>query len=175
MKQHIGIYSGSFDPIHKGHLAFANETLISCRLDEVIFLPEESPRNKPNITNINDRIDLITHAVATHPKFSIIQLPSSQFTVSATLPLLRNMFIGAEFTFLVGSDIIQKLSLWPNLDTLLQSASLAVGMRSGAKTQDIKSALATIEKQYNLTINYTLVYTDHSHLASSHLRKSKVN
>jgi cytidyltransferase-like protein len=51
--KHIGIYPGSFDPVHEGHFAFAKAALETGRLDTVIFLPEMKPRGKPQVTPSN--------------------------------------------------------------------------------------------------------------------------
>lgn len=171
MKRRIGIYSGSFDPIHQGHLAFANEALKACRLDEVIFLPEETPREKPNVATIETRVDLIKQEISKLPQLSVVRLHTSRFTVSKTLPILQNMFPDSDFTLLVGSDIIDTLRHWQNLDVLLGTVSLAIGMREGAKRTDVEAVLGQIGNDHNLTISYTLIYTDHGHLTSSSIRK----
>ncbi|HEU5121705.1 MAG TPA: adenylyltransferase/cytidyltransferase family protein, partial [Candidatus Saccharimonadales bacterium] len=60
----IGIYSGTFDPVHYGHIAFAASAIRACNLDEVVFLPEPQPRYKAGVTDIAHRLALLTMATA---------------------------------------------------------------------------------------------------------------
>lgn len=176
MSKRIGIYSGSFDPIHDGHLAFAQEALKICNLNEVIFLPEQAPRDKPNVTKIDERIDLIAAKIITIPNLSVLQLRTAQFNVAETLPILQTKFPDSEFTLLVGSDVVRTFEYrWEDLNILLSSVSLAIGMRTGDDSVEIEDILFELEKDFKSAISYTLIYTDHSHIASSHIRKNRLN
>ncbi|HSX00592.1 MAG TPA: adenylyltransferase/cytidyltransferase family protein, partial [Patescibacteria group bacterium] len=86
MKQTIGIYSGTFDPIHVGHIAFAKEVARELTLDTVIFLPEQRPRGKQRVTDIHHRVELIKQSIQNDNQLQILSLPMQQFTVAETLP-----------------------------------------------------------------------------------------
>ncbi len=172
MNRRIGIYSGTFDPIHQGHLDFSLAAAKECLLDTVVFLPEPHPREKSLVSPIKNRLERIKKEIKDNPVLSVLEPFSSQFTVRDTLPKLKDYFKGDTFTLLVGSDVVKTFMYrWDDLDVLLGDCSLAIGMRHGSSDDEIKDIITTLEKQYNLGINYTLIYTPNSHLASSTLKE----
>lgn len=167
MARHIGIYSGTFDPIHAGHLAFAKESIKQCGLDEVVFLPEPQPREKNAVSPIADRIHMIRSAISDDSPLSVVQLTSEQFSTDVTLPELQSLFPDASFTLLVGSDVVRTFSYrWKNLEMLLDTVSLAIGMRTGDDIDEIRAILDSLHAKY------TFLHTDHSHVASTHIRNN---
>jgi nicotinate-nucleotide adenylyltransferase len=174
MKNHIGIYTGTFDPIHEGHLAFSHEAARSCNLGKVIIIPETSPREKPDVTSIDTRLLLIQRAIATHNHIETMRLTTPRFTVRNTLPELEQHFVDTKFTLLVGSDVVRTfLYRWDGLPELFTRTSLAIGMRKGDTLEDMQSIIATLEKQYALAIRITFIQTKHSAVSSSIIRKNK--
>jgi nicotinate-nucleotide adenylyltransferase len=173
MKNHIGIYTGTFDPIHEGHLAFSHQAAQSCGLDKVVIIPETNPREKPDVTSIDTRLSLIQQATAAHTHIETMSLTMPRFTVRDTLPELEQHFVDTEFTLLVGSDVVRTfLYRWDGLAELFERASLAVGMREGDTLEDMRSIIATLEKQYALAIRITFIQTEHSDVSSSNIRKT---
>lgn len=141
MTRSIGIYPGTFDPIHRGHIAFALAAIEACNLDKVVFLPEKNPRSKQHVTALSHRKELIKKAIQTYPSLNTTSVLSSQFTVHETLPELRERFIDSELTLLIGSDIARTISQWPEVNTLLQEVRLVIGMRSKDSETEIKTNL----------------------------------
>jgi nicotinate-nucleotide adenylyltransferase len=174
MARRIGIYPGSFDPVHPGHIALSIETMRACALDEVVFLPERLPRNKPDVTDITQRITLLEQATAATTKLRVVRLGSERFTVQDTLPELRQEFEGADLTLLVGSDVAHTfIYRWDGLDVLLGEVSLAIGLRDTDTREDMSMIMRRLEEELALPIAYTLIDTEHSHMSSSQLRGGK--
>lgn len=159
----IGIYSGSFDPVHRGHIAFATEAAKLCSLDAVVFLPERMPRDKPDISPISERVTELEIALRELP-FSVIELPMDRFTVADTLPELTTRYPDSFFVFLIGSDVALKLAQWPNIQQLAAHYEFAVGMRIHESETEVQNAL----KQLN--VRYTLVVTSFPDVSSSSLK-----
>jgi nicotinate-nucleotide adenylyltransferase len=153
----IGLYAGTFDPVHDGHIAFARAALDTCALDEVIFLPEPQPRGKQGVTPIAKRVDMLRLAVAKHDGMDVHMLPDAQFTVAITLPKLRAMF-GNDITLLVGSDVARGLPHWPGAKDLLATVHIAVGMRADDQAPALSGSV-------------TFVPTTHAHVAASLVRQ----
>ncbi|HSW81183.1 MAG TPA: nicotinate-nicotinamide nucleotide adenylyltransferase [Candidatus Saccharimonas sp.] len=168
----IGLYPGTFDPVHKGHLAFAEETAKICNLDTVIFLPERHPRGKQNVTDLQHRVALLEQAIATHPNASVAILKSDRFTVKDTLPELRALCGNASVTLLAGSDVMRNLWQWPDLTTLFEHVSLAIGMRAGDTQGDIDEATVKAQRACKVPINLKYIYAPHAEIASSQVRES---
>jgi len=166
MPHHIGIYPGTFDPLHDGHVAFANETLRVCQLDAIYFLPEATPRNKPQVTPVDDRIKYIEQQLRSYKNLHVQKLVSSSFTIDQTLPEILQHFPDAKLTLLLGSDVALHLVDWPNITQLLAACNLAIGLRSSHNANDIAKNIATLPR----APHYTLITTNYAHISSSQLR-----
>jgi nicotinate (nicotinamide) nucleotide adenylyltransferase len=127
-KSRIGIYAGTFDPVHGGHVTFALQSLKAAKLDKVYFLPERRPRQKHHVEHFGHRVAMLNRAVKPYPEFGVLELVDISFNVERTLPKLQQLFENAELVFLFGSDIIAGLSEWPKVDLLLKH-ELVVGLR----------------------------------------------
>ena len=124
----IGIYSGSFNPIHAGHIAFALQALESANLDTIYFLPERRPTTK-SVEHFGHRVAMTRQAIKPHPKFKVIELVDISFSMERTLPKLQTIFAGDQLVFLLGSDVIYGMPSWPKVDRLLTSSELVIGVR----------------------------------------------
>jgi nicotinate-nucleotide adenylyltransferase len=176
MSRQIGIYSGTFDPVHPGHIAFALETQAAQGLDEVIFLPERTPRAKQQASSLNHRIALLEQAIAGLPNMHVLELASDQFTVSQTLPELREHLGDASITMLAGSDVVHTFPYrWEGLKELLAEVSLAIGMRAGDSQAEVANILRSLEQDYGHPIQHTFILTPEADLASTHIRNGTVN
>ena len=166
MASSIGIYSGSFDPVHEGHVSFAKEAAAMCDLETVIFMPERFPRGKPNATPISERLTELEIALARTP-FTVLNAHADQFTVDETLTELEALYPDAKFTFLVGFDVTLNLPRWKNLGRLTSRYSFAIGMRQSETKKAVEDVLRALHIQ-----RYCLVTTPHAHISSSSLRNA---
>lgn len=141
----IGIYSGTFDPVHIGHVGFALQAVEVARLDEVVFVPEERPRGKEMAVELTHRVALLDRVVGQHDKLSVRTLSAQRFSVQGALPELLESFDGAELWLLLGSDVAKGLGQWPDLDELLASMSLVIGVRSSDSRVDLERALEALD------------------------------
>ncbi len=126
----IGIYSGTFDPVHAGHLSFALQALEAANLDAVYFLPERRPRSKTGTEHFGHRVAMLKRASRPHRKLHVLEIEDVSFTVAATLPRLKKRFSKAQLVFLFGSDVVAHLPQWDNAEQLLKQVELVVGIRS---------------------------------------------
>ena len=164
----IGVYSGTFDPVHNGHLALAQAALIEAELDRVLFIPEALPRGKTQVTALEHRVRMLELATADHLAYSVITLRSQQFTVQETLPELQGLFPGAQLVLIMGSDVAKHLTTrWPDLDAALERLEFGIGLRGHDEIHDVQSALA----QYPQA-TYSVMTAPYPHAASSSARIS---
>ncbi len=136
----IGIYAGTFDPVHSGHIAFALQALRAVNLDKIYFLPERRPRDKQQVEHFGHRVAMLKQALKPYPEFSMLELVEVSFSVERTLPKLRQKFKDSQLVFLFGSDVAIGLAAWPNVKQLLASAELVIGLRN----QDDRHSLHTV-------------------------------
>lgn len=161
MSQKIGIFAGTFDPIHEGHIAFAQAVRQLAGLDRVIFLPEPSPRRKINVSPVNQRLAQIQSQIDTIDGLGVIHIDQAQFTVDQTLPALAKLYPQANFALLVGSDVVKRLHYWPHFESIRQTTKFIVGLRSGDSQSDITDYLDA------LGVKYDIVTTAHSDVSST--------
>ena len=173
MTRKIGIYPGTFDPLHSGHLAFATQALEVCGLDEVVFLPEELPREKPGVASIHERVAHMNAATEHLEGMSVVHLNNERFTVHDTLPLLRQRFSECELSLFVGSDVVRTfLYRWKDLDTLLREMPIVIGMRVGHSEDEMVAVIDSLEKDYGFSIRYTLIFAPYAEMSSSQIREA---
>jgi nicotinate-nucleotide adenylyltransferase len=131
----IGIFGGTFDPIHYGHLRTAYETRTKLRLDEVRFVPCAQPphRSKP-VTATATRLAMLEAAVATEPGFVIdtreLERSGPSYTVD-TLASLRAERPDDALCLVLGMDAFLDLPSWHEWERLLELAHIVVAHRPG--------------------------------------------
>jgi len=168
MARRIGIFPGTFHPIHQGHIAFALAAATTCDLQTVYFLPEHTPRGKHCPMALSDRVQYIDTAIEQHSRLDRIVLDDSQFTVARTLPLLRNQFPDTQLTLLIGSDVAHSLPHWDDIGDLVPHVEFAIGIRSDHSATDINAVLQNSGTGH--PIRYKIITSPHADLSSTKVR-----
>ena len=134
----IGVFGGTFDPVHFGHLRLAEEMADALGLERVLFIPAGQPphRGAPR-TAASHRLEMVRRAIAGNPRFVAdareVQRPQPSYTVD-TLTALRAE-LGNEQTLwlLLGADAFLGLPGWHDWRRLFELANIAVAERPGAR------------------------------------------
>jgi nicotinate-nucleotide adenylyltransferase len=132
----VGLYFGSFNPVHHGHLIIANYVAQSTELDQVWFIV--SPQNplKPATGLLNEyhRLFLIRAAIDGENKLRAsdieFKLPRPSFTID-TLTYMHEKYPQHDFSIIMGSDSYQNLPRWKNHETLLRDTAFYIYVRAG--------------------------------------------
>ncbi len=168
----IGIFSGTFDPVHTGHVAFALQASKECKLDTVYFLPEKKPREKQGVTSYSNRAAMLKIAIKNNSNLQLGPELGDRFTVRYTLPKIQKEFDGARVVFLLGSDVVRTFTYrWEGLQEFLESVELCIGLRKSDDPQDIITILEAMKKQYNAKLVYCLIGSDKEHVSSTTIRR----
>ena len=136
----IGIFGGTFDPIHNGHLILARDAIEQLQLDELLFIPAAvSPHKLDQTPAPSDaRVEMIRAAIESEPRFCLdileLERPAPSFTVD-TMESLRAREPDAQFVYLIGEDNVARLSTWHRFAELSQMVQFAVLDRTGLKTE----------------------------------------
>jgi len=146
-KPRIGIYAGTFNPVHTGHITFALQALQVAKLDEIYFLPERRPRNKQGIEHFAHRVAMLKQASLPHPQFHVMELTDVSFSIGNTLPKLQQNLPDSQLVFLFGSDVVPDLPKWPYVARLLQSSELVIGLRQQDDAETIKNQIENWQTQ----------------------------
>lgn len=132
----IGLYGGTFDPPHLGHLIVASEACGALRLDRLLFLPSATPPHKRGQVEASaeQRLEMVRRAVAGDARFGVEELElrreGASYTVD-TLRILRERDPGCELFFLVGVDQVREFHTWREPEEVARLARLAVVSRGG--------------------------------------------
>jgi len=132
----IGLYFGSFNPVHNGHLIIANYIANYTSLDRVWFVvsPHSPFKNQASLINENHRKHLIDLAIEGEKKLRSsnieFKLPKPSYTVE-TLLYLNEKYPQHTFSIILGSDSFQNIKKWKNADYLLENYSLYIYERPG--------------------------------------------
>lgn len=138
----VGVFSGTFDPVHAGHIAFALQAMTAAKLDKLYFLPERKPRTKQGTEHFAHRLAMLKAAVRPYPDMDVLEFDDISFSVRRTLPKLRIMFSGAQLVLLVGSDVVPDMITWPLIGQLFSEIELVVGMRENQTVKETRSHIA---------------------------------
>jgi nicotinate-nucleotide adenylyltransferase len=131
----LGILGGTFDPIHLGHLAIAEEARESLGLERVLLLPAAAPPHKPGrpVTPAADRVAMVELAIAGNPAFGISRLEIERGGESYTIDTLRSLraYGTVDPWFILSAEALAGLPSWHEPDRVLDLCRLAVVPRAG--------------------------------------------
>ena len=138
----VGIYSGSFNPIHHGHVMLANDLVEFSDLDELWFVvtPQNPLKKKEDLLDDDERLKMVQLAVGDDPRFHVsdieMHLPTPSYTIN-TLTALSEQHPDCEFIFICGMDSLQNLKNWREYQKILDNYELLVFPREGFDGGDL--------------------------------------
>jgi nicotinate-nucleotide adenylyltransferase len=172
----VGIFGGTFDPVHTGHLLLAEQGREQGRLDEVWFVPAAHPPHKdePALTRFDQRVEMLALAIAGNSAFRIEELekerPGPSYTVD-TLAELRRRHPSHEFLLLVGSDTLVDLPNWYHPLRVLEQAGLLVMARPGSAVLTAGELRARLRAPESLPLRLQVVEMPQIDISSRDLRR----
>ncbi|MDY6065361.1 MAG: nicotinate-nucleotide adenylyltransferase [Finegoldia sp.] len=151
----IGIFGGTFDPIHLGHLAIAMEAVNEKGLDEVWFVPAGLPNFKQNkkLTDKADRLAMVELAIEGNDKFKVFdyEVKSDQVSYTyKTLDYIKQNYEG-DFYLIVGEDSLMSIESWEKAETFLSNTKILVCSRNINSQRNIDKEIKRLkEKDYRV-------------------------
>lgn len=141
----IGLFFGSFNPIHTGHLIIAQHLLNSTDLEKIwlVVSPHNPLKEKASLARDNDRLYMAQIAVEDHPNITVsnieFSLPQPSYTID-TLTHLREKYPQHDFALIMGADNVISLPKWKNYELLLDKYKVYIYQRSGSALVDVPLA-----------------------------------
>jgi nicotinate-nucleotide adenylyltransferase len=139
LKSRVGVFGGTFDPVHVGHLAIAVAALESVPLDRVLFVPaRRSPlKDRDPLASVADRVAMLEAAIAGEPRFALSRVELEREGVSYTVDTLEALRSeGGELFLILGSDALADLARWRAPDRIHELSTILVAARPGAPEPD---------------------------------------
>lgn len=132
----LGLYGGSFDPVHLGHLLVAQAALEELALDRLVFIPAARSPFKPDVAPASGtvRARMLRLALAGEPRFSVDELELHRGGISYTIETARafqQRFAEAELCWLIGADHVPALPRWRDAEALARLLTFVVIPRPG--------------------------------------------
>ena len=137
----IGLYFGTFNPMHIGHLIIANHMVENSDLDEIwmVVTPHNPFKQKSSLLDNHERFEMIYRATANYQKIKPsdieFHLPQPNYTVH-TLAHVSDMYPNKEFCLIMGEDNLKSLHKWKNYETILEHHHIYVYPRIADGTMD---------------------------------------
>jgi nicotinate-nucleotide adenylyltransferase len=172
----IGVFGGTFDPVHVGHLILAEQCREQANLDRVLFVPSASPPHKQTqpVTPFAQRVEMLSLAISGHASFSINELEKDRDGPSYTahtLEQLQREQPGDEFFFILGSDSLHDLPKWYQPRRILELATLLVVLRADWPVFNTEELKLAMQLPADFPLRYTLVEAPLITLSSRDIRK----
>lgn len=132
----IGIYGGTYNPPHHGHLNLALEIMERASLDEIWWIPVASHpfQEKADLLPAEHRVEMVRLAIEEIPQFTLLEIETQRVGTSFTVDTLRQIkkdFPEHDFHLLLGDDAIAHFHLWKEPEEILRLAPPLVGGRKG--------------------------------------------
>ena len=127
----IGLFFGSFNPIHIGHLILANYILENSDMEELWFVvsPQNPFKDKKSLLNDHNRLDMVQLALKNYPKMRVsnveFSLPKPSYTID-TLTYLHEKYPEVSFALIMGEDNLKGLKKWKNSENLVNNHQIII-------------------------------------------------
>ena len=144
-RMRLGIFGGSFDPIHYGHLLVAEEARATLSLEEVVFIPTGQPWMKPErvLSPSEHRMNMVRLAIASNPFLCAspmeIDRPGLTYTIDTLEELRREVQDEPVYCLILGADSLRELPRWKEPAKLLEQCTLVTAPRPGYPNPDLTS------------------------------------
>jgi len=155
----IGVFGGSFNPIHIGHLIIAEFVREQFHLEKVLFVPAKNPPHKNSVDDNTSqhRYNMVQIAIKNNPFFeaSSIELNRKGISyTSDTLHELKDIYPDKKLYFICGADSIINLITWHSIGSIFACADMIVVKRPDVNETEVKNMSRWLTDQYNASIHF---------------------
>jgi nicotinate-nucleotide adenylyltransferase len=175
LARRVGIFGGSFDPPHVGHLIIADRVLDELGLDLVALLPSARPPHKPaGVTPAHLRLDMTRLAAAGHPAFLVSALELERTGPSYTADTLdrwKLAYPDDEITLILGADSLEDLPGWHEPGRIAKACRIAVVGRPGHEAATVPEFLERVRRERGLEFNVVFVPMPPLAISSTEIRE----
>lgn len=157
-KRKIGVFGGTFDPIHFGHLLLAEQARDEAGLDKVIFIPAGAPPFKQgtDVSETHHRYAMIRLAIEDNKRFEVSDMEIKRKGISYTVTTLdeckKKLGKDSEIYFIVGTDAFLSMEKWVQAERLFKEYPIIVGSRAGSRDEERDRLADKLRNEYGAEI-----------------------
>lgn len=146
----IGLFGGTFNPVHIGHIKVAEEVITRLPLDGILFIPSYIPphKNRGEVVPVRHRLRMVEIACQGHPSWQVSDVEARRRGPSYSIETLRRMKKaqpGDQFFFIVGTDAFLEIETWKDYELLIQECSFVIVKRLGFAIELVKKVIDKIK------------------------------
>ncbi len=150
-KKKIGIFSGTFDPVHRGHVESCIVALGALDLDSVVIFIEKKPHRKQDVADFYHRANMLKLAVKDYPGIRIADVDSNNITTKYALDYLDSQFSGSEYWYIIGSDTLSHVEGWEDSDLLFNEMNICTVLRNNSEEKNTQKIVNDLKKHHPQT------------------------
>ncbi len=147
----VGIFSGTFDPVHRGHIEACIVALGALDLDLVVIFIEKKPHKKQDVADFYHRSNMLRLAVKDYTGIRIADADSNNITTKYALNYLDNQFSGSEYWYIIGSDTLRHVESWEDSDLLFRTMNICIVLRNNSDEKNIQRLVNDLKKRHEKT------------------------
>lgn len=167
-----GIFGGTFNPIHFGHLMICEYLKEELGLDKVIFIPTGNPPHKSLDVSAIDRYNMVKLAISSNPDFEISDIETNRVNLSYTVDTiieLKKIYKNQKLFFLIGLDTLFQLKTWRKIEELSREIEFVVALRPKyIDIDEINRELKFLRENYGTIVE--IIHTPLYEISSTELR-----
>lgn len=155
----IGLFGGTFDPIHNGHLIIAEYLRDELGLEEIWFVPAKIHplKNNYEITSPEHRLNMLSLAIQDNPRFKVTEVELQREGISYTIDTIDELFrrhdgLDPQFFFFIGMDNVNELYKWKDPRGILRKAQVVAFGRPGFKADEKAKEFIPLIKFVNVPL-----------------------
>jgi nicotinate-nucleotide adenylyltransferase len=147
----VGIFGGTFDPVHQGHLIIAEQVAETLGLALIVFVPGGVPPHKAASSieaPVEDRYEMVERAIRGNDRFVVdrVEVDAGRMMYSVeTVPLVKERYKGDEWFFISGADEVSNLLTWKEPDALLEETRMVAATRPGYDISNLERLAAELK------------------------------
>ena len=156
--QKIGVFGGTFDPVHYGHIYLVKQAIDECALSQVVVIPanEQPFKLDQAVTKGVHRYNMAKLAFEHDDKISVSDIELKKGDISYTVDTLRELKKrygeDAQISFIAGTDTFLKIEQWKGADELLNDYSFIIGTRPGYRESELDDVISRLKGYYNTEV-----------------------
>jgi len=177
MGARVGLFGGTFNPVHVGHLIVARAVLEHLGLERMVLIPSANPPHKSPqaVAGAEDRLAMLRLAIADEPGFDLsaceIERPGPSYTIDTVAAFRREWGDKAELHWLIGSDSLSELASWHRVAELVGMCRIVTAARPGREVPDLSALGGRVGERQIQRLRDGILPTPRIDISASEIRR----